>query len=418
MKKLFLLLAICLGLFAKGATIDVVNKGLVLPKIIVQDATKDFANRALQDKFFKLVVGDLKVGSAFDVSDKYYTSGFDDSAIISAEQRADLIYRYALTQIGDQLSLKLKVLNTKTNQVRFSGEYTQSVDKFVFLAHKSIADMARNLNLSPIDWMDKSIIFSQYTAPGKSNIVVADYTLTYQKIVVSGGLNIFPKWANKDQNAFYYTTYIKSVPTLYKFDLNTNRKSKITQSGGMIVASDVSQDGTKLLLTMAPNDQSDIYLYDTINKSLKRVTTFSGIDVNGNFVDNDSRVVFVSDRLGYPNVFATSINGGAVEQMVFHGKNNNSISTFENYVVYSSRESVNEYAQKTFNLYLISTKSDYVRQLTADGVNTYPRFSSDGGSIVFIKSIGGSSAVGIIRVNENRSFQFPLRIGKLQSIDW
>lgn len=418
MKKLFLLLAICLGLFAKGATIDVVNKGLVLPKIIVQDATKDFANRALQDKFFKLVVGDLKVGSAFDVSDKYYTSGFDDSAIISAEQRADLIYRYALTQIGDQLSLKLKVLNTKTNQVRFSGEYTQSVDKFVFLAHKSIADMARNLNLSPIDWMDKSIIFSQYTAPGKSNIVVADYTLTYQKIVVSGGLNIFPKWANKDQNAFYYTTYIKSVPTLYKFDLNTNRKSKITQSGGMIVASDVSQDGTKLLLTMAPNDQSDIYLYDTINKSLKRVTTFSGIDVNGNFVDNDSRVVFVSDRLGYPNVFATSINGGTVEQMVFHGKNNNSISTFENYVVYSSRESVNEYAQKTFNLYLISTKSDYVRQLTADGVNTYPRFSSDGGSIVFIKSIGDSSAVGIIRVNENRSFQFPLRIGKLQSIDW
>lgn len=418
MKKLFLLLAICLGLFAEGATIDVVNKGLVLPKIIVQDATKDFANRALQDKFFKLVVGDLKVGSAFDVSDKYYTSGFDDSAIISAEQRADLIYRYALTQIGDQLSLKLKVLNAKTNQVRFSGEYTQSVDKFVFLAHKSIADMARNLNLSPIDWMDKSIIFSQYTAPGKSNIVVADYTLTYQKIVVSGGLNIFPKWANKDQNAFYYTTYIKSVPTLYKFDLNTNRKSKITQSGGMIVASDVSQDGTKLLLTMAPNDQSDIYLYDTINKSLKRVTTFSGIDVNGNFVDNDSRVVFVSDRLGYPNVFATSINGGAVEQMVFHGKNNNSISTFENYVVYSSRESVNEYAQKTFNLYLISTKSDYVRQLTADGVNTYPRFSSDGGSIVFIKSIGDSSAVGIIRVNENRSFQFPLRIGKLQSIDW
>ncbi|MBQ8609688.1 MAG: Tol-Pal system protein TolB [Campylobacter sp.] len=418
MKKLFLLLAICLGLFAEGATIDVVNKGLVLPKIIVQDATKDFANRALQDKFFKLVVGDLKVGSAFDVSDKYYTSGFDDSAIISAEQRADLIYRYALTQIGDQLSLKLKVLNAKTNQVRFSGEYTQSVDKFVFLAHKSIADMARNLNLSPIDWMDKSIIFSQYTAPGKSNIIVADYTLTYQKIVVSGGLNIFPKWANKDQNAFYYTTYIKSVPTLYKFDLNTNRKSKITQSGGMIVASDVSQDGTKLLLTMAPNDQSDIYLYDTINKSLKRVTTFSGIDVNGNFVDNDSRVVFVSDRLGYPNVFATSINGGAVEQMVFHGKNNNSISTFENYVVYSSRESVNEYAQKTFNLYLISTKSDYVRQLTANGVNTYPRFSSDGGSIVFIKSIGGSSAVGIIRVNENRSFQFPLRIGKLQSIDW
>lgn len=418
MKKIFLLLSICVGLFSADATIDVINKGLVLPKIIVQDATKGFANKAMQDKFFKIVIEDLKVGSAFEVSDKYYTSGFDDSAIINADERADLIYRYSLTQLGNKLNLKFKIINVKTKQIRYNNEYTQSADKFVFLAHKSMVDMARNLNLSPVDWMDKSIIFSQYTSPGKSNIVVADYTLTYQKVIVRGGLNIFPKWANEDQSAFYYTSYINSIPTLYKFNLNNMHKTKITQSNGMIAASDVSKDGNKILLTMAPNDQSDIYLYDTVNKKFTRVTTFSGIDVNGNFIDNDSRVVFVSDRLGYPNIFATSVDGGAVEQMVFHGKNNNSISTFKNYIVYSSRESVNEYAQKTFNLYLISTKSDYIRQLTAGGINTYPRFSSDGGSIIFIKNLDGSSAVGIIRVNENRIFQFPLKIGKLQSIDW
>lgn len=418
MKKIFLLLSICVGLFSADATIDVINKGLVLPKIIVQDATKGFANKAMQDKFFKIVIEDLKVGSAFEVSDKYYTSGFDDSAIINADERADLIYRYSLTQLGNKLNLKFKIINVKTKQIRYNNEYTQSADKFVFLAHKSMVDMARNLNLSPVDWMDKSIIFSQYTSPGKSNIVVADYTLTYQKVIVRGGLNIFPKWANEDQSAFYYTSYVNSIPTLYKFNLNNMHKTKITQSNGMIAASDVSKDGNKILLTMAPNDQSDIYLYDTVNKKFTRVTTFSGIDVNGNFIDNDSRVVFVSDRLGYPNIFATSVDGGAVEQMVFHGKNNNSISTFKNYIVYSSRESVNEYAQKTFNLYLISTKSDYIRQLTAGGINTYPRFSSDGGSIIFIKNLDGSSAVGIIRVNENRIFQFPLKIGKLQSIDW
>ena len=418
MKKIFLLLSICVGLFSADATIDVINKGLVLPKIIVQDATKGFANKAMQDKFFKIVIEDLKVGSAFEVSDKYYTSGFDDSAIINADERADLIYRYSLTQLGNKLNLKFKIINAKTKQIRYNNEYTQSVDKFVFLAHKSMVDMARNLNLSPVDWMDKSIIFSQYTSPGKSNIVVADYTLTYQKVIVRGGLNIFPKWANEDQSAFYYTSYVNSIPTLYKFNLNNMHKTKITQSNGMIAASDVSKDGNKILLTMAPNDQSDIYLYDTVNKKFTRVTTFSGIDVNGNFIDNDSRVVFVSDRLGYPNIFATSVDGGAVEQMVFHGKNNNSISTFKNYIVYSSRESVNEYAQKTFNLYLISTKSDYIRQLTAGGINTYPRFSSDGGSIIFIKNLDGNSAVGIIRVNENRIFQFPLKIGKLQSIDW
>ncbi|EAI3284571.1 Tol-Pal system protein TolB, partial [Campylobacter jejuni] len=56
--------------------------------------------------------------------------------------------------------------------------------------------------------------------------------------------------------------------------------------------------------------------------------------------------------------------------------------------------------------------------LTANGKNLFPRFSSDGGSIVFIKYLGAQSALGVIRVNANKTFYFPLRVGKIQSIDW
>ncbi|ANE36412.1 Tol-Pal system translocation protein TolB [Campylobacter iguaniorum] len=421
MRKLLLLVAFCIGLSAADATIEVVNRGVVLPRILVQDATTNFSNVGLKNKFFKIMIGDLKVGSSFEVIEDYYTSTYDGDykTNLANSKNPELILRYAITNQGSGLALKVKLINAKNGTTRYEGTFTQSeLAKYPFLAHTSVADIARNLNLSPIDWMDKSIIISQYTSPGKSNIIVADYTLTYQKVILSGGLNIFPKWANKDQSAFYYTSYIKSVPTLFRYDLRTGQKTKITTSSGMIVASDVSKDGSKLLLTMAPDDQSDIFLYDLRTNRKTRITNFKGIDVNGNFVENDTKIVFVSDRMGYPNVFTTNVNGGVVEQMVFHGKNNNSVTTYQNYVVYSSRESSNEYSTKTFNLYLISTKSDYIRQLTGSGVNTYPRFSSDGGSIVFIKNSGNESAVGIIRVNENKSFQFPLRIGKLQSIDW
>ena len=36
----------------------------------------------------------------------------------------------------------------------------------------------------------------------------------------------------------------------------------------------------------------------------------------------------------------------------------------------------------------------------------------------FIKQFGNQSALGIIRLNANKTYQFPLKIGKLQSIDW
>lgn len=420
MKKLLLTLVLCIGLSAADATMEVVNRGLVLPRILVQDATSDFANSMLKDKFFKLIVGDLKVGSSFEViEDKDVVNMGGDFRTAAVNSKSpEFVYQYAISNVGSGLGLKVRLISVKDGKVKFEANYAQNdLARWPFLSHRSVADIARQLNLSPIEWMDKSIVISQYTSPGRSNIIVADYTLTYQKVVLSGGLNIFPKWANKEQSAFYYTTYIRSVPTLYRYDLTSGAKARITSSGGMMIASDVSQDGSKLLLTMAPDDQSDIFLYDVRSGSKTRITDFKGIDVNGNFVDNDTGVVFVSDRLGYPNVFKTGIHGGAVEQMVFHGKNNSSVSTYQNYVVYSSRESAG-YGSKTFNLYLISTKSDYIRQLTSNGINTYPKFSSDGGSIVFIKNAGAESAVGIIRVNENRSFQFPLRIGKLQSIDW
>ena len=43
-------------------------------------------------------------------------------------------------------------------------------------------------------------------------------------------------------------------------------------------------------------------------------------------------------------------------------------------------ESDNEFGSNVFNLYLMSTKSDYVRRLTTNGRNQFPKFSSNGES--------------------------------------
>jgi TolB protein len=94
------------------------------------------------------------------------------------------------------------------------------------------------------------------------------------------------------------------------------------------------------------------------------------------------------------------------------------VSAIKNFVVYSSRESDNEFGRNTFNLHLISTKSDYIRRLTASGMNQFPKFSSDGESIIFIKHQDNESALGIIRLNANKEFITPIKVNKIQSIDW
>jgi TolB protein len=266
--------------------------------------------------------------------------------------------------------------------------------------------------------MDKFVLFSRYTGAKQSEIVIADYTLSYQKVIVSGGLNIFPKWSDKDQHSFIYTAYPKGIPTLYKLYIYKNKRVRLLSDSGMAICSDVSRNGNKILVTLTKDSQPDIYEFNIKTDKLTRLTTYSGIDVNAGYINDDKGIVFVSDRLSYPNIFSKKIGNKTIERLVYFGKNNSSCSTFNDKIVYASKESKSQFGGSNFNLYLISIQDDSIKKLTATGVNQFAKFSADGETILHTKRYKGRSYVGIIRLKHNRSFLFPLKVGKLQSIDW
>ena len=64
--------------------------------------------------------------------------------------------------------------------------------------------------------------------------------------------------------------------------------------------------------------------------------------------ENDSKVVFVSDRLKHPNIFAKKIGQRGIERLVYHGRNNSSATSYKDYIVYTSREGTNEFSRGSF----------------------------------------------------------------------
>ncbi|WP_044417828.1 Tol-Pal system protein TolB [Halarcobacter anaerophilus] len=421
-KILFLIITFTTILFAADAELDIIKKSTNLPKIEVSIAPKAM-NNLLTKKIKEVIVKDLKVSGHFDViEDQRAHAEFNKfpNMLALSNRGTDLFLNIDSNLSSfEGVTLNIKLYDINSKQLILNKSFSTSKEqRYPFLAHRVAISVNKQLNAPSIDWMDKFVIFSLYKEAKKADIIIADYTLTFQKPVIRGGLNIFPKWADEKQNSFYYTTYDRGVPTLVKTNLYTRKREVIMKSEGMIVASDVSKDGNKLLVTAAPDNQPDIYLYDLRKKTKVRLTTYKGIDVGAHFVENDSRIVFVSDRLNYPNIFAKKINSRGVERLVYHGRNNSSATTYKDYVVYTSREKGNEFGRYTFNLYLMSTKSDYLKRLTANGSNQFPKFSQDGESIIFLKTVDNRSSIGIIRLNHDKSFLFPLRNGKIQSIDW
>lgn len=423
MYKILLLISLIFSsVFAQvDANLEIVKKATSLPKIIVSVSTNTPEVGTL-NKIRKTLADDLSVSGHFEVLTINSQTSYENlpDIIGLSNQGVDLFLNLSASKDASgsyTLMTKLYDINSRALILEKNFTTTQE-DRYVFLAHKAAISVNAFFKAPSIEWMEKFVVFSTYTASGSADIMIGDYTLTYKKTVVTGGLNIFPKWADKEQKTIYYTTYNYKKPTLVKLNIYNRSKEVIMESDGMLACSDVNADGTKLLVTASPNGQPDIFLYETRSKKKTQITKFSGIDVGGHFIDNDSRIVFVSDRLGNPNIFAQAINSNSVERLVYHSNNNSSATAFGNNIVYSSKDSSNEMGEKSFNLFLISTKTDNMKRLTSSGVNQFPKFSTDGETLLFIKTFGGSSSIGIIRLEYSKSFLFPLKGKRIQSIDW
>ncbi len=363
-------------------------------------------------KIYQLFLDDLKISGNFLVKGDYKKGDFQ-KGIDPLKEKVPYIlkYRYSEALDGAKLDIRLFSSSSSTELLNKSYSVTTS-EKYPFLIHKAVSDINNFLKFPKIDWINRYVIFSYYTGAKKSKIAIADYTFSYVKTIIYGALDLFPHWADKKQHMIYYSNYSGDLITLYRLNIYTGEKKKILTSQGMLICSDVSDNNfNKLLLTMAPSSQPDIYLYN--NGNLKKITTFKGIDVGGKFANNEKEVVFVSNRLGKANIFKKVIGQKGVIQIVFNGTNNDSCDVANKKVVYSSKEGRGKY-----NLYLTTINGGTPRPLTSGGVNQFPRFSIDGDVIMYIKRSYKGNSIGYINLRANISKLFDLKFGKIQSIDW
>lgn len=377
---------------------------------LLEDTTTSSSSK-YHSKMFKLLITDLKMSGHFQVDTQLRRGYFNDTLLPIELHDREYILKYSYSKKGTEL--KVKLVSTSDSSTLFENSYSiNAASRYPFLAHNAVVDINKVLGYEDISWIKRNIIFSKYISSRKSEIWISDYTLSFSSLLVRGGLNLFPKWANRNQTAFYYTSYNSTLPTLYRVDMSSGKRKKIISSQGMLVASDASADGSKILLTMAPKGQPDIYEYHVDSGSKKRLTTFSGIDVNGKYIGDESRIAFVSDRVGGANIYTKSIGSKYVSRAAHYGNNNSSCDAFGQFLLYSVREGGSN------NIYLGAVDNSYVRPLTSSGKNRLPRFSSDGKVILYIKKNGGKNLIGYMNLATKQSALFKMKSGKIQSIDW
>lgn len=400
-------------LFAQTASIDIETSATPLAKIAVESYRDAGISQFEQNQIDSMVLNDIKVSDHLEAVPSPFKKDFDTYVKGSdiSTKGIEILLKYKISKSANGYTVDVKIIDPLKNTPTIQRFRVSEFAQYPFLAHNIAVGLNDYLRAPSIDWMRNFVILAKDTGNKKSDIVIADYTLTYQKTLISGGYNIFPKWATASQTEFYYTSYNKQ-PTLYKYNVYTGKKTRLISSDGMVICSDVSADGKKLLLTMPSGDLPDIYMYEPQTNAKTNLTNFAGIDVNGNFIEDGTKIAFVSDRLGYPTIFTKQIGSQIVEQLIFSPKYNSSFSAKNALLVHTGKDNGSN------NIYLVNTATGQKRQITASGWNSSPRLSNAGDAVMYFKNDNGRTFLCIFRLNSSSTFLFPMNFGKIKSIDW
>jgi TolB protein len=379
------------SLFSADAYFDINKTSISYDTLI--EYSFDGLNDIERSKYKNIIENDLKITAIFgDIHNNQIETNraFDKQNY----QTFGSVVKYSVKKSGNEISFDLIAIKDSKN---FSKSYKiTNSDKYPFLFHNAISEMSRFFGVN-VDWMNRFLLMSKFVSAKNTEILISDYTLNYKKVIIKNGYNIFPKWGDSGQNSIYFSSYNGMKYILKKFDIYANRVKDIVSSDGMLSCSDVYND--KLLITMAPNGQPDIYVYDTKKESLNRLTTNIGIDISGSFLD-ENRFVFVSDRLGNPNIFISNISGGLATPITFRGKSTYCSAINNNSIMY-----VNDGIIKVMN-----RDGKLIRNSNVSGV--FPQLKDN--VLVFIKG----NRIFFRNLSNNIELNFMLNSGKITSVDW
>ena len=201
-------------------------------------------------------------------------------------------------------------------------QFTSSPDTWRRVAHK-IADAVYKRLTGEDGYFDTRIVFVAESGPKTHRIkrlAIMDQDGANPSYLTNGAYVVLnPRFSSTSQQ-ITYAALSKDAVRVYLFDIETGRRETIGDfPGELAFAPRFSPDGTKVVLSVEKNGNTDIYAFDLRSRTSRRLTSDPSIDTSPSYSPDGSKIVFTSDRGGRPQLYIMDADGGGVHRITFDG---------------------------------------------------------------------------------------------------
>ncbi len=307
----------------------------------------------------------------------------------------ELLCKGKVQERENELSLDAYLYDTIDGSLVLAKRYRAKPDEWRRVVHRLADDIVLAVT-GEKGIMSSRIVFAAGTRNNKE-IYTADLDGQNMKKVTSHrSISILPSVSGNGR-FLSYTSYKDGRPNLYVIDLERNREVFSDREEGTKIGT--SWHGRSLAYAATAGRHSTIYSVDVETRGRKTILRGDGIYTSPSFSPDGTKMVFVSDMYGSPQVFLKDLNSGEVKRLTYYGNYNTApcFSPKGDQIAFVSK------FEGAFEIVLMNADGSNQRVLTNGGINDSPNFSPCGRYIIYSSKRGNRYNIYVMLYNgENK----------------